>query len=198
MKIKWILGAALCLGVNGCSSPQTEVASMPTAKPTLKPTATPRPTPAPTLTPRQKRAEKRRKDRAKRAEQRRLSRVKREQEKAGQRRKADEKEIAEAAAAQRQATGDLLSSLDYKYVESSTEISNITNRAQQLLSDEGIEESTDTIMSAINEAMPRRLVDDNGTNHQVYAEYIAVYIVERKKGLSKDEIISGLRVLTDQ
>ena len=192
----------MCLGVSGCTqAPQQEVAIAPTAKPTAQPTATPKPKPTATPTAREKRAaraEKRRKERAERAERRRLARQKEEQEQAERKRQSEEKRIAAAAAAQREESNELLSDLAFKYLESETQISAGTRKAQELLRDAGLNDSEATIMGAMNDAMPRRLLDADGVNHQSYAEYLALYIVDRKQGISKDEIVSALKVLTDQ
>lgn len=90
----------------------------------------------------------------------------------------------------------LISQLERKFSEGQDQMANMTIRAHQLLAEDGISESCEGIMGAINQTLSRRLLDKNGTNHQKYAEYIALYVVDRKAGLSSEEIIEGMRELT--
>lgn len=199
MNINWILATVVSLSVCGCSAPQ-EVTPVPTVIPTVVPTATAIPTPTPTLTPRQQR-----KARAEeRAEQRQIARFKREEEEAGEQRVAQFKREQEEARQQRaapekervdaeQEANSLISDLDFKYVEDASEIRAMTERARKLLSDQGTDESNYLIMDAMNQIMPSRLLDDEGNNHQSYAEYVALYILNRKQGSSRIEVIRGMR-----
>lgn len=72
----------------------------------------------------------------------------------------------------------------------------MTVKAHQLLGEDGISENCESIMENINQTLSRPISDENGINHQKYAEYVALYVVDRKAGLSKGEIIEGMRELT--
>jgi len=83
----------------------------------------------------------------------------------------------------------LLEQLSSTYVEDRQQIADMSVKAQQILRDNGIEESLLTIMEGLNQILSMKL------ENQKYAEYVAFYVTLRDKGQSHSEAISGLKAI---
>lgn len=70
----------------------------------------------------------------------------------------------------------LIRQLDEKYVETPERIADITVRARQLLAEEGIDVTHGDIMIEMN------LIFTQEHDNMQYAEYVALYVAQRKKG----------------
>ena len=197
MKKLYLIPFAIVLA--GCQAQQPEtlkpIAPKGLDKPTYvipKPTSTPKPTP--TMTPRQKRD-------ARRAERRRIAKEKREKLTAERKVRAEKRRIArEEAEAQAemdakveankqkalaendiQTTGNrLLREMDAKFVEDIPAIIKMSEKGSEILAEAGINESPSELMYQVNLTFDEPMLDDNGVNHQKYAEYLAMYISLRK------------------
>lgn len=209
---KTYLATATMVMLAGCADnsikyqPSTVVAKSPVVKRIAKPkpTSTPKPTPTPS------RAEKRRRERALRrqAAREREEQREREREEARAQREAGVKDSWEYKLATIDNgyvdTDDrsvkrfrsLLNQLTSKFAEDEQEVSDMTVKARELLSDSGISESCETIMEDMNRALPNAILSDNGVNNQRYAEYVALYVTQRKSGSTREEVVNAIRTLT--
>jgi len=86
----------------------------------------------------------------------------------------------------------LLLQLSNTYVENRQQIADMTVRAQETLKeDEGIKESLLNMMEGMNQIFYEKI------ENQKYAEYMAAYMVLRRKGQSHSEAINGLKAIIE-
>lgn len=90
----------------------------------------------------------------------------------------------------------LLDQLTSKYAEGEKEVSDMTVKARELMNNNGISESCETVMEDMNRALPNQILSDSGTNNQKYAEYVALYVTQRNSGSSRAEVVEAIRALT--
>ena len=83
----------------------------------------------------------------------------------------------------------LLNQLSKTYIENSQEIADISVIAQNLLRQDGINESIKNIMEGLN------VLFSVPVENQKYAEYAASYVTLRGKGYSHLEAINGLKAI---
>ncbi len=83
----------------------------------------------------------------------------------------------------------LLSQLSKTFVENKLEIGDMTVKAQNLLREEGINESLLNIMEGMNQLFSTPL------QNQEFAEYISAYFVFRTKGQSHSDAILDLKAI---
>lgn len=83
----------------------------------------------------------------------------------------------------------LLKQLDNKYVESENRISEMTLAAYQQLLDDGIKESMVNIMEGLNSVFSQKQPNIK------YAEYVSIYVVMRKSGVSHYDTIKDIKAL---
>lgn len=83
----------------------------------------------------------------------------------------------------------LLNQLSSTYVENKQQIADMSVKAQQILKEDGVEESLLNIMEGLNQLFSRKI------ENQKYAEYLAAYVTLRNKGQSHSQAISGLKAI---
>ena len=81
----------------------------------------------------------------------------------------------------------LLDQLDEKFVEGREQIGDMTVKGVQMLDQAGIEEKPLNIMEGLNSVFFTKI------ENQRYAEYVAIYVTAREKGMSHEEAIKDLR-----
>ena len=85
----------------------------------------------------------------------------------------------------------LLKQLSYTFVENKQQIADMTVKARNRLRDAGVRQDLLGIMEGVNQLFSSRV------DNQEYAEYVAVYVVLRKRGQSHTAALSGLRSMLD-
>ena len=83
----------------------------------------------------------------------------------------------------------LLSQLSTTYVENKQQIADMTVKAQQLLLNNGVNESLLNMMEGMNHLFQMRV------ENQKFAEYIAAYVALRSEGQSHSETVLGLKAI---
>jgi hypothetical protein len=89
----------------------------------------------------------------------------------------------------------LLQQLDSKFNETPERIADMSVAGRNTLRDKGISESILNIMEGMNQVLDAPLLSSTGVNKQEYADYLALYIVQRDAGRSREAVIAGLRGL---
>lgn len=83
----------------------------------------------------------------------------------------------------------LLSQLSSTYIEGQQQIADLSVKAQQLMKNDGVDESLLNIMEGLNQLFSTKI------ENQKYAEYAAAYVTLRSKGQSHSQAIGGLKAL---
>jgi hypothetical protein len=83
----------------------------------------------------------------------------------------------------------LLSQLSSAFVENRQQIADMSITAQQLLRQDGIEESLLNIMEGMNKLLSRNV------GNRRYIRYASAYVTLRSKGYSHSQAVGGLRVI---
>jgi hypothetical protein len=83
----------------------------------------------------------------------------------------------------------LLSQLSFTFVENRQQIADMSVTAQQLLRQDGIDESLLNIMEGMNKLFPRNV------GNQRYVRYASAYVTLRAKGYSHSQAVGGLRAI---